>query len=116
MPRVNYTHVTLECIDCLPVALNDTNVVRNTLRLAAATCHLNILKEDLYAFQPQGITGYLLLSESHISIHTWPEEQFALIDVMSCAQLNVEALLQCIRETLRPSRMSTSCQFHTDKK
>src|SRR2546423_1436791 len=100
MSRVNYTHLTIECLGCNKEALNTGPKVRKALRDAAAICNLHVLKEDLHKFRPHGITGYVLLSESHISIHTWPEQRFALVDVLSCSSVEIESLKKCFRESL----------------
>ena len=100
MSPVDYTHLTIECLGCDREMLNDEAKVRQTLRDAAAICNLRVLKEDLHKFRPHGITGYLLLSESHLSIHTWPEQRFALVDVLSCASIEIDLLIRCFRESL----------------
>jgi len=112
MPRVNYCHVTIECSGCPVKTLNSSRDILNVLRSAACSCHLNIIKEDLHRFAPQGITAYVLLSESHISIHTWPEHRFAIVDVLSCSSFDVDALVGCLRKALRPSSTSVSCHTH----
>ncbi len=43
-----------------------------------------IVGSRFHSFNPHGTTGILLLSESHISIHTWPEEQFAILEMVTC--------------------------------
>ena len=101
MSPVDYTHVTVECSECDRHFLNSAAGVQQALRAAATTCKLQVLKEDLHNFRPQGITAYVLLSESHISIHTWPEEGFALVDVLSCSPLEIDSLINCLRQSLK---------------
>ena len=101
MSRVDYTHLTIECLDCEKERLNAASEVRKALRDAASICKLHILNEHIHEFLPQGITGYVLLSESHISIHTWPEKGFALVDVLSCASVQIDLLIECFRESMR---------------
>lgn len=100
MSRVNYAHLTIECLDCNQETLNDPAMVRKALREAAAICSLHVLKEDLHEFRPEGITGYVLLRESHISIHTWPEQGFAVVDVLSCSTVEIDSLVKCFRRSL----------------
>ena len=54
------------------------------LKEIAKMVNLTILKESYHEFKPQGLTAMLLLSESHISIHTWPEKNSACLDILSC--------------------------------
>jgi S-adenosylmethionine decarboxylase len=116
MPRVNYCHVTVECSGCPANVLNSNRDIRAVLRSAARSCNLNIVKEDIYHFRPQGVTAYVLLSESHISIHTWPEKQFALVDILSCSSLDVETLVKSLRELLRPSSTNISCNTRSSRR
>lgn len=108
MPRVNYVHVTVECSGCPALILNSRAAISGALRAIARTCHLNVIRDDLHTFSPHGITGYVLLSESHMSIHTWPEEGFALVDILSCSFFNSTTMLKCVQEHLQPSSVEVS--------
>jgi len=63
-----------------------------------------ILKQEFHQFDPRGVTGFLLLAESHISLHTWPEEGLAAFDIFACGTLDVEALVADLRAYLHPCR------------
>lgn len=101
MKRPGYTHITIECQSCAAAVLSDRGAIRKLLRSVASVCNLHVVREGWHAFRPQGITGYVLLRESHISIHTWPELRFALVDVLSCANLDSERLSAHVRDGLR---------------
>lgn len=62
---------------------------------------LGKVAESYKQFEPVGVTGFILLEESHISIHTWPEHNYAAIDIFSCRAFNEEAinayLQQCFK-------------------
>jgi S-adenosylmethionine decarboxylase len=77
-------HCILELYDCSKALLNDADFVRQSLRDAATQAKATLLNEVLHQFEPQGITALALLSESHISIHTWPEVGYAALDVFTC--------------------------------
>ena len=78
-------HVLFDLKECLITSsLNDEEYVKDTLIEAAKIGKLEILKVDTYKFEPHGVTGYALLAESHISIHTWPEDNVARCDLFSC--------------------------------
>jgi S-adenosylmethionine decarboxylase len=106
MARPNFTHVTLECLGCRQETLNDGPLIRRFLGQAAESCQLHPVQEAIHSFSPQGVTGYVLLEESHISIHTWPEHRFALIDVLSCKQIDTESLDVLVRNTFSPRAVS----------
>ena len=82
-------HVLFNLKDCLPcncgsTLLDDEEFVKETLIEAAKIGKLEVLKVETHKFDPQGVTGYALLAESHISIHTWPEDNLARCDLFSC--------------------------------
>lgn len=66
--------------------LNDEAFVRQALIEAAEIAGATLLEVRTHAFSPQGITGFALLAESHISIHTWPECEFAAVDAFTCGE------------------------------
>ena len=78
-------HVLFDLKQCLmSQPLDDEEYVKETLIEAAKIGKLKVLKVDTHKFEPHGITGYALLKESHISIHTWPEDDIARCDLFSC--------------------------------
>jgi S-adenosylmethionine decarboxylase len=78
------SHCILELYDCSKTLLNDANFIQRSLREAATQANATLLNEVLHQFDPQGITALALLSESHISVHTWPEVGYAALDVFTC--------------------------------
>lgn len=76
---------------------------------AAREAGLTVVGESFYQFEPQGVTGTVLLAESHIAIHTWPEAGFVTLDVYVCNlttdnTAKAEQVFRRIEVTLRPSR------------
>ena len=68
-------HVLFDLKQCLICSsLNDEEYVKETLIEASKIAKLEVLKVDTHKFEPHGVTGYALLAESHMSIHTWPED------------------------------------------
>lgn len=83
--------------------LLDAAAIEAVLRGAAAAAGARILHGHFHAFGPeQGVTGVLLLAESHISIHTWPEAGFAAVDIFMCGAARPQLALDCIEQALRP--------------
>ena len=105
-PSLNYSHLIVECHDCPSETIDHRPTIRKVLRAAAETCNLRILQVTIHRFRPQGVTAYALLRESHISVHTWPENGFAVIDVMSCIGINREGLLTCFKRLFKPRRIA----------
>ena len=78
-------HVLFDLKQCLITPpLDDEEYVRETLVEASKIGKLEVLKVDTHKFQPYGVTGYALLASSHMSIHTWPEDDIARCDLFSC--------------------------------
>ena len=77
-------HCILELYDCDPSKLDDETFLRHTITTAAQRAGATLLNLTTHRFEPQGVTGLALLAESHISIHTWPENGYAAVDVFTC--------------------------------
>jgi S-adenosylmethionine decarboxylase proenzyme len=80
------THLLCEWYDCdfSASALHKASTLRLLCRKATVESGLNIVGDVFHQFQPQGVTGTVLLAESHLAIHTWPEEKFVTVDVYVC--------------------------------
>lgn len=78
------THCLLELYGCPAHLLDDHDGIIETLRTAAEIAGATWLSHTSHRFSPQGVTAVGLLSESHISIHTWPESGYAAADVFTC--------------------------------
>ena len=77
-------HCILELYACDASKLNDESFIRTTIATAAREAGATVLQLISHRFQPQGVTGLVLLAESHLSIHTWPESGYAAVDVFTC--------------------------------
>ena len=76
---------------------------------AARAAGLTVVGEQFFQFEPQGVTGTVLLAESHIAIHTWPEAGFVTVDVYVCNlttdnTAKAEQVFRAIQAKLRPER------------
>ena len=80
-------HVLIELNDCNKEFLNDIEYLRITLAEVARQIGATVIKDTFYQFTPQGVSGVVLIAESHISIHTWPEYNYAAVDVFTCGNV-----------------------------
>jgi S-adenosylmethionine decarboxylase len=103
-------HCTLEVYGVKYNLLDDLQFIDDMLRQAAIVSGATILDSVFHKFEPQGITFILLLSESHISIHTWPEKGCAAIDIYTCGLCNPEAAMWYVIEKFKP-KSHTSKSF-----
>ena len=77
-------HLLIELQDCNKEVLNDQSFLRDTMISAAINCGAVVLGDSFHRFSPQGISGVVVIAESHLSIHTWPEYGYAAVDIFTC--------------------------------
>jgi S-adenosylmethionine decarboxylase len=77
-------HLLLELKDCNRELLNDLESLRTLLSEAATECGATVLGDSFHRFTPQGISGVVVIAESHVFIHTWPEHGYAAVDIFTC--------------------------------
>jgi S-adenosylmethionine decarboxylase proenzyme len=83
------------------VALDDTDLIRDAMIKAAIDCGAVVLGNQFHHFNPQGVSGVVVIAESHISIHTWPEYGYAAVDVFTCGTtVNPEKAAEVLIERL----------------
>jgi S-adenosylmethionine decarboxylase proenzyme len=77
-------HLLLELKGCNKEVLNDIGFLRQALLAAASEAGATILGESFHQFNPQGVSGAVIIAESHLCIHTWPEYGYAAADIFTC--------------------------------
>ena len=87
-------HLLLDLYGCDFEKLNDESFLRCTINYAAKLANAKVLNLISNKFEPQGVTAIALLSESHLSIHTWPESSYSAVDIFTCGQ-NMKPNLSC---------------------
>jgi len=98
------THLLADLGGVAPGLLADAAAIDALLRQAALGAGAQILHSHFHTFGPgQGVTGVLLLAESHISIHTWPEHGFAAADIFMCGAAQPQRALAIIEAALQPA-------------
>lgn len=78
-------HYLIEFFDCDAEQINSLDFWKKALPAAVAGTSMEILHDYFHKFEPQGVTAFLLLSSSHISVHTWPDKKYAACDIFTCA-------------------------------
>lgn len=81
------SHLLVELRDCNPEILDNLEKVRSTMVSAAHEANATVVDASFHEFNPFGISGMVIIAESHLSIHTWPEYGFAAIDIFTCGNL-----------------------------
>lgn len=96
-------HLLVDLQGVSPLFLSDPALIESALRQAADAAGATPIFGKFHHFGPeQGVTGVLLLQESHISIHTWPERGFAAVDVFMCGTCRPEVAITVLQDILLP--------------
>lgn len=82
-------HVLFTLKGCSMVLLDDEQYIRDVIYHASVKCQSTLLALNSHKFDPQGVTCVAMLAESHISIHTWPENGTAVCDIFTCGDHTV---------------------------
>ena len=102
-------HLLLDLENCDQKILDDLNIIKQTLIIAAQRSGALIMGETFHKFTPVGVTGIVSIAESHISIHTWPEFKYAAVDIFSCGEdFDLESCVKVISDNLK-------CKYITRK-
>ena len=82
--------------------LDDPKFIAGVLERAARAANATVLHTHMHHFSPNGgVSGVVVLAESHISIHTWPERQYAAIDIFMCGKCDAYLSIPVLREAFR---------------
>ena len=111
----NGTHLFAEWYGCnlSQAALSNSKSLRTTCLDAARHSGLQVVGDAFHQFQPHGVTGTVLLAESHLAIHTWPESGFVTLDVYVCNYLTDNTnkalkLYDVLKALFKPGRENLS--------
>ena len=101
MDTIGHHHI-VEASGCDPEVLRDPDRIREIFLEAAKVGGMDVKSSYFFRFSPTGVSGVVIVAESHISIHTWPEEAYAALDVYTCgAKADPEKAVDYILERLK---------------
>lgn len=95
-------HLLAEFCGCNRELLNDLPFIEASMRTAAEVACATVMNASFHKFGPQGVSGVLVLAESHLSVHTWPEHGYAATDIFTCGD-------QCFPERALDSLAQALC-------
>jgi S-adenosylmethionine decarboxylase len=100
--------IIAEFYACNRDSLNDVDFIRTAMVGAANKAGAKIVTETFHHFSPHGVSGAVIIAESHLSIHTWPEYGYAAVDLFTCGDtVSSEAAFNYLREMLESAQVST---------
>jgi S-adenosylmethionine decarboxylase len=94
-------HLVVEYHGCDKELLNDQKRIERLMRLAAHKAQATVVGAMFHAYSPQGVSGVVVVEESHFSIHTWPEYAYAAVDCYTCGDCQPEAAHKFLQDELR---------------
>ncbi len=93
-------HLIVEYYHCDRPLLDDVERLSAAMRAAAAVVGATVVGEAYHAYEPQGVSGVLLIAESHLSLHTWPEARYVAVDLFTCGGLDPRPALSSLYRAL----------------
>ena len=114
LPHVSGHHWLLDLTHCQAdkALLEQAGALEIILPAAATAAGMHVVGQVFHQFQPCGVTGAVILSESHLTVHTWPESSFVALDVYVCDfnesnQRKGELLAQAMITLFQPLRCNS---------
>jgi len=104
-------HLLVEYFECEDGILNNEDSISSAMQSAAIAAGATIVQRAFHRFAPQGISGVLVIEESHLSIHTWPEFGYAAVDFYTCGDYFPEKSHEVLKRALG-ARRSEVLEIH----
>jgi S-adenosylmethionine decarboxylase len=100
-------HLIVELYDCERSLIDRVDQVEAILVEAVKVSKATIIKPVFHQFNPHGVSGVVVIAESHFSIHTWPEYGYCALDIFTCGeQIDSDLALQFLKKAFRAKNMS----------
>lgn len=93
-PHILGRQTMLELYGCKKARLNDIAFIEAMMIEAARRASATVVQQFFHQFSPFGVSGTVVIAESHINIHTWPEHDFAAVDLFTCGS-EMEVMEAC---------------------
>ncbi len=98
-------HILAELYDCDPKLLDDAEFLKNLALEAVERSGATIMSHHFKTFEPQGVSGVVVIAESHLSFHTWPEYGYMALDYFTCGEnVDIQLAVDIIRQAVRCQR------------
>lgn len=100
-------HLIVELYGCSFERTNNPVQVEETLIEAVKLSNATIVKPVFHQFSPHGVSGVVVIAESHFTIHTWPEHGYCALDIFTCGdQIDSDAALQFLKQAFQAENIS----------
>jgi len=99
-------HCIIDLYDCRGDILDNLEDIQSTMLEAARIAGATVIDRRFHKFSPQGVTGVVVIAESHLSIHTWPELNYAALDLFTCnLRMKMESVFTLLESRFSPGSM-----------
>ncbi len=107
MKKTLGVHVIIEMYDCDPNTLKNKDQVEKAFLDIAKKSNAHAIGSFFHQFNPHGVSGVVIIEESHLSIHTWPEHGYAAVDYFYCSDdVDIDTALKLFEKYFKPGHMS----------
>ncbi|MDR1664903.1 MAG: adenosylmethionine decarboxylase [Clostridiales bacterium] len=93
-------HIIIDCSRCPAFMFTGEEVIRSLIHALADSIGTEILKEGFHTFSPIGVTGFAIVSASHIVVHTWPEYRYIGADIFSCREIDEGKIIALLKQKM----------------
>ncbi len=101
--------LTIEYYECASNILLDKNLVEKALLQAAKNSGATIISSSFHGFKPQGVSGVVVIAESHFTVHAWPEHDYAAVDIFTCGDsIDLEVAINSMRDSFESKNVVIS--------
>ena len=91
-------HILVEFMGCDPRVMNDVSSIERDMVAAAKEAHATVINSTFHHFSPYGVSGVVVIQESHLAIHTWPEYGYAAVDLFTCGEMDAWISFDYLKE------------------
>ena len=91
-------HILVEFMNCNPKVMNDVSTIEKNMVSAAQIAGATVINSTFHHFSPYGVSGVVVIQESHLAIHSWPEYGYAAVDLFTCGEINAWVSFDHLKE------------------
>ena len=99
-------HILVEFMNCDPHIMNDVLSIERDMVGAAQKAGATVINSTFHHFSPYGVSGVVVIQESHLAIHTWPEYGYAAVDLFTCGEMNAWISFDHLKECFKAKSYS----------
>ena len=99
-------HILVEFMNCDPHIMNDVAAIERDMVAAAQKAKATVINSTFHHFSPYGVSGVVVIQESHLAIHTWPEYGYAAVDLFTCGEMDAWISFDFLKEAFKSKSYS----------